>query len=162
MKSRGVKIKISRRARQWALTTGIAFMLIASPQVWTGIACLCAPQLGCEDSFGLTAHHSDATAEMQSKSSTPETAISCETTAQEPGVAQRSFQSRPVEVCCVPQPQREPPARYVSAQTRVYALSAPSAEGLLWFTTPASVSDFYPTYRSSERPLYLAFSCLLI
>jgi hypothetical protein len=162
MKSRGAKIKIFSWARQWALGMGIVLVLVASPQVWAGISCLCEPQLGCEDSCSLTAHHSDATAEMQGESYTSETSTSCETATQAPGLTQMSFQSPPVGVCCVLQPQSEQPARYVLVQKQVYAVPAQSADSFHWSTTSALVPTFNPICRCSKRPLYLAFSCLLI
>ena len=38
MKSRDAKIENFSRARWWTLVTGIALMLVASPQAWAGIA----------------------------------------------------------------------------------------------------------------------------
>lgn len=162
MQSRGAKIKVFSWARQWALATGIMLLLIASPQVWAGIACLCDFQLECEDSYCQTVHRSDANPEMQGESSPSETSTSCENTKQATTAAQVIFQSPPLTACCVTQPQSELPARFVPAAPQVGTVPAQSADCLHWSTASAPAHIFNPLCRSSKHPFYLAFSCLLI
>jgi hypothetical protein len=148
--------------RQWALSVGLALALTASPQAWAGMACFCEPQMECEDHCCQTAHHPEAVAEMQSGSSTRETSTWCETATEARGVAQASFQSPPVPVCCVMQPLSEPPARYFSPQPQVHAAIAQPPDDLRWFLKPVFAHTFNPICWCSKRPLYLTFSRLLI
>lgn len=162
MKSRSAKINILICARQCAMAAGLALMLMASPQVWAGVACFCEPQMECEDHCCQTAHHSETVVEMQSVSSTLETSTSCETATDARGVAQVRFQSPPVSGRCVMQPLSEPPARYVYAQLQVHAAITQPPDDLRWFLKPAFAHTFNHTCWCSKRPLYLAFSRLLI
>jgi hypothetical protein len=162
MKSRDAKIEFFSRARQWTLATGIALMLVASPQAWAGIACLCEPQLGRKHSCCQTAHRSSATAEMEGEHTASETSTSCETAMQATGVAQAPVQSPPVTVCCVLRPQSEPPASFVPTPPQVDAAPVQSADDLLWSAASGPAHTYNPICRCSKRPLYLSFSCLLI
>jgi hypothetical protein len=162
MKSRSAKIEIFGWAKQWALAIGIAFLLVASPQASAVVACLCEPQLECEESCCQKAHRSDTTAEMQGESPSSETSTSCETSMQATGGAQSSFQSPPATVCCVEQPQSEPPTRFVSLAPQLGSGLTQFADILLWSTKPGPAHTFNPICRCSRRPLYLAFSRLLI
>jgi hypothetical protein len=165
MESRDSKIKFFSWTRRGALASGIALMLIASPQAWAGIACLCETQIECEESCCQTAHRThrpDATAEMEGEHTASETSTSCETAIQATGVAQAPFQSPPVTVCCVLQPQSDPPASFAPPPPQVDAAPVQFADGLLWSTSPGPEHTFNPTCRCSKRPLYLAFSSLLI
>lgn len=162
MKSRDAKIKNFSRARRWTLVTGIAFMLVASPQAWAGIACLCELQFGRQHSCCQTAHRSNTTAETHGENTASESSTSFETARQATGVAQAPFQSPAVTVCCLLQPQSEPPASFVPAPPQVDAEPAQSAGSLLWSAASGPAHTYYPTCRRSKRPLYLVFSCLLI
>jgi hypothetical protein len=162
MKSRGAKIKFFSRARRWALASGITLMLVASPQTWADVVCLYEPLIECEESCCRKAHHSDTTAEIQGENTASETSTSCETSMQALYGDRLSFQSPSVTVCRVEQPQSEPPPRFVPAPPQVGAEPAQFADGLFWFTSPGPAHTFNPICRCSKRPLYLAFSCLLI
>src|SRR5215813_1801379 len=162
MKSRGAKIKFFGWIRRLTLAIVIALLLAASPQVWAGIACLCEPQLELEESCCQKAHRSNTTAEMQGENTASETSTSCETSMQASGGAQLSFQSPPVTVCCVEQSQSEPPTRFVAPAPQVGSELTRFADGLLWSTALAPARTFNPICKCSKRPLYLAFSCLLI
>jgi hypothetical protein len=157
MKSRDAKIKFFSWTRRWALALGIALMLVASPQVWAGVACLCDPQLGRQDSC-QTAHRSDAAAEMQGESSASETSTPCESDMQ----ATCAFQSPSVTMCCIRRPQSKPAARFVPAAPQVDTAPVRSADSLPWPTRSGTAHTFNLTCKRSKRPLYLAFSCLLI
>lgn len=162
MRSRDAKIKFFNRARQWALATGIAFMLVASPQVWAGIMFVCEPQLGREHSCCLTGRHSDAAVEMQGEHSTSDTSTFCETSTLVTHAVKVSIQPTPLTVCCVLQPQNEPLARFVQSESQTTAVSVQFADSLFRSTMPGSSHIFNPISRGSKRPLYLAFSCFLI
>jgi hypothetical protein len=162
MKSRSVKIEFFSWTRRWALASGITLMLVFSPQAWAGVACLCEPLIGRQEAYCQKAHRPDTAAEMQGENTASETSTSCETSMQAPGSNRLSFQSPPVTVCCVEQPQSEPPTRFVPAAPQVGAEPVQSADDLLWSTSPGPAHTFNHICRCSKRPLYLAFSCLLI
>jgi hypothetical protein len=162
MKSRSAKIKFFSWARRWALASGITLALVASPQAWAGIARFCEPQIECEEACCRKAHSSDTTEEMQGENTATETSASCETSMQAPGVARLSFQSPPVTVCCVEQQQGAPPVSFVPAPPQIGAEPVQFAGGLLWSTASGPAHTFNPICRYSKRPLYLAFSRLLI
>jgi|SRR5262245_1928851 len=153
MKNGGAKIKFFSRARKGTLAMGIALMLVAGPQVWAGIMCLCDPHPGREHSCCLAGHHSDAAAEGYS---------SVTSTKVTPAL-QEIIQSSPVTVCCILQPQSEPPARLVSAAgSQVNIVPVKSSESLFRLLKEGPAHSFYPNFKGSKPPLYLAFSSLLI
>lgn len=162
MKSRGAKIKLLGRIMRRALAIGVALPLIASPQAWAGIACLCEPQIKCEGPCCQEAHRSDTNAVMEGKNTDSETPTSCDTSMQATGGAQSSVQLPPVTVCCVLQPQGAPPTRLVPAPPQIGAAPVQFADSLIWSTSPGAAHTFNPICSCSIRPLYLAFSCLLI
>jgi hypothetical protein len=164
MKSRGSKIKLFGWLTRGALAIGVTLSLIASPQAWAGTACLCESQFGRQHSRCQEAHHRDTTVKMQGENtaSEPSSSCSCEPSTQATGVAQVPFQSSPGTVCCALKPQSEPPASFVQMPSQVGAAPVQSADCLLWPTASGPAHTFNLIRRYSKRPLYLAFSCLLI
>ncbi len=162
MRSRSKIINIFGRVRHWVLTVGIVLTLVVSPQVWASIAYFCEPQHECEGSGCQTANHHDAIAEMQDGTSRLDTSTSCDTSTQATVVVKAPCLSPEMEVCCILQPQSVPTARIVSARNHIHAVTAKSADGIHWFAAPVSTPTVNLTCPRSQRPLYLAFSCLLI
>ena len=157
MKNGGAKIKFFSRARKGILAIGSTLMLVAGPQVWAGIMCLCESDLGRQHSCCLAGHHSDAVAEMQCEDSSSVTSTKVTHALQE------IIQSPPVTACCILQPQSEPPARLVSASaSQANIVPVQSSESLFRLPMERPAHGFYPKFKGSNPPLYLAFSCLLI
>ncbi len=170
IKQAGNNAGLSRNAWQ-VLSRAMVLLLLLTHQSWAGSVCLCSPQVTSQSAGCQATQHSISTSKPEEHS---ESFSSSHCAKEEDGaVASLSEQetaitdsrsSQPTEQvvsCCRAPALHEAEAAYVSSPNQAPAINILPSIYLSNQTNQAPAA-FTIHHRHHTRPLYLAFSCLLI